>query len=135
MYIRKATAQDQLSIIRSLQNKHIEYNTPSHIKTDIARGRLFVAIENNKIVAQCALVEEPTYHYTALKRLCIYNKKNYGKGIANQFIQFFIETTNCALGATPWTDNGAMAHLLTKYGFTHQYTFMGNYEFYLRQAD
>lgn len=134
MEIRKATAQDRISIIRSLQNKGIEYNTTAHAKEDIQKGRMFLAIENGKIVAQCCLVEEPLFHYTAIKKLCVYNKKNEGKGIAGAFVRYFATTFEGALGCTPWTDNGAMRHLLEKNGFAHQYTFLENYEFYLKKA-
>lgn len=135
MYIRKAIEQDKISIIRSLQNKHIDYITTFHAKEDIKNNRLFVMIENDKIIAQCVLFEEKNYNYYAIKRLCVYNKKNNGHGIANQFINYFINNIKGNLGCTPWEDNKIMRHLLEKNGFIYQYTFLKNYTFYLKSKE
>lgn len=132
MEIRKATMSDYVSICRSLQNKKIDYQTPKHAKADIQKQAMYVLVDNGKILAQCSLIEEPAHNYTAIKRLCIYNKKNCGKGIAEQFIKFFVQNAETQLGCTPWEDNGAMRHLLEKNGFTFRYTFLGCYCFYLR---
>lgn len=132
MIIRLAEKADYIHIVRSLQNKKIAYNTPSHIRADLFNHRLFVIEEKGKIIAQCALVEEPNYGYTAIKRLCIYNKKNCGRGLANAFIEFFADRISSPLGCTPWEENVAMRHILEKNGFVYQYTFLDNYQFYLR---
>lgn len=132
MEIRKATMNDYFSICRSLQNKKINYQTPAHAKSDIQNQSMFILVDNGKILAQCSLIEEPDYFYTAIKRLCIYNKKNYGKGIADMFIKYFVSNTQTPLGCTPWEDNAAMRHLLEKNGFIYQYTFLNYYCFYKR---
>ena len=134
MEIRFATLEDTLSIVRSLQNKHINYNTPAMVKEDIKNHRLVIAIDNNKIVGQIALVYEPNYAYTSLKRLCVYNNKNRGKGIASALVQFVCETVNTPLGASPWTENTACINLFKKFGFKYQYTYLENYNFYLKNA-
>jgi len=133
MEIRKATANDLIHIIRSLQNKDIEYNTTFHAKEDIMNNRLFVAIIDDKIVGSCAIVEETEYNYTAIKRVCVYNKKNCGKGIASALIGYICGLGIDNLGATPW-NNPSMIRVFEKYGFTYQYTFMENYRFYLKKG-
>ena len=134
MTIRFATANDKIHIIRSLQNKKIEYNTTAQAKTDIENGRLLIAVIDNKIVGSLAIVPEPSYSYTALKRLCVYNKKYRGKGIANQLIATASTFVSGPVGATPWANNPATIHLFEKNGFTYQYTFLENYNFYLKKS-
>ena len=132
MKIRLAETTDYKRIAMALRNKNIEYITPAHAREDIANRRLYVVEEDGMIIAQCALVEEPAHHYHAIKRLVIYNRKNCGRGIAQRFVSYFVAMNLPALGCTPWTDNKVMRRLLVKNGFTHQYTFLNNYEFYLR---
>ena len=134
MEIRLATCADYKRIATALRNKAIEYITPAHTREDIARGQLYLIIEGSAIVGQCALVYEPYYQYYAIKRLTIYNQRNCGRGIAQQFIAFFCEMNLPALGCTPWTDNARMRYLLEKNGFAHQYTFLDCYEFYKKSS-
>ena len=133
MEIRKATREDLIHVVRSLQNKGIDYNTTAQAKTDILNNRLYVVVDNNKIIGSCALVEETEYNYTAIKRVCIYNKKNCGKGIASMLIKYICELGIENLGATPWNNQG-MIRVFEKCGFTYQYTFLENYNFYLKTA-
>lgn len=134
MYIRLAQNSEAKSISCSIRNKKIDYNTARHVYEDLRNKRLYVLIDNNeKIIASCALVEESNYNYTAIKRLAIFKKENYGKGIASQFIKFFINTVDSSLGCTPWIDNIAMKKLLEKFGFQLQYIFSENHCFYLKQ--
>lgn len=132
MTIRIANKSDYKGVARSLANKNISYISSAHAKNDIENNRLFVMEENGKAIAQCALVYEPLYDYYAIKRLVVYNKKNCGRGIAQQFISFFCAMDLPALGCTPWADNVVMKKLLEKNGFVYQYTFMDNYQFYKR---
>jgi RimJ/RimL family protein N-acetyltransferase len=134
MEIRLATSADYKRIATALRNKAIEYITPAHAREDIARGQLYLIIEDGAIIGQCALVYEPYYQYHAIKRLTIYNQRNYGRGIAQQFISFFCGMNLPALGCTPWTDNARMRYLLEKNGFSHQYTFLDCYEFYKKSS-
>lgn len=131
MEIRLATSKDYRRIARALANKQINYITPKHAKEDIQKERLYVMVDGNKILAQCAIVLEPDHHYYAIKRLTVYNKKNCGQGIAQAFITFFRNTSfSLPLGCTPWSDNTKMKNLLSKNGFQYQYTFLDNYEFW-----
>lgn len=132
MIVRLANKSDYRGVARSLANKNISYISSIHAKNDIENNRLFVMEENGKAIAQCALVYEPLYNYYAIKRLVVYNKKNCGRGIAQQFISFFCAMDLPALGCTPWADNVAMKKLLERNGFVYQYTFMDNYQFYKR---
>lgn len=132
MTIRIANKSDYRGVARSLANKNISYISSTHAKNDIENNRLFIMEENGKAIAQCALVYEPLYNYYAIKRLVVYNKKNCGRGIAQQFISFFCAMDLPALGCTPWVDNVAMKKLLERNGFVYQYTFMDNYQFYKR---
>ena len=134
MEIRLATKSDYKSISMSLRNKRISYITPTQAKSDIENNRLFVMVENNKILGQCALVYEPNYSYYAIKRLVVYNKKNCGRGIAERFIKYLSDNTSSDIGCTPWSDNLAMKKLLLRNGFKYQYTFLKNYEFFKKIA-
>ena len=134
MIIRYATSADKIHIIRSLQNKKIAYNTTAQAKTDIENGRLLIAIIDDKIVGSLAIVPEPAHHYTALKRLCVYNKKYRGRGIANELIATASALVSGPVGATPWANNPATIHLFEKNGFSYQYTFLENYKFYLKTS-
>lgn len=134
MYIRLAQKSEAKSISCSIRNKKIDYNTARHVYEDLKNKRLYVLVDNNeKIIASCALVEENNYNYTAIKRLVIFKKENYGKGIASQFVKYFVENISVPLGCTPWADNNAMKKILEKFGFKFQYTFLNNYCFYLRK--
>lgn len=134
MTIRYATSADTLRVMRSIQNKGMEYNTTAQVKMDIALGRLIVAEENGKLLGSLAIVEETDWNYTAIKRVCVYSKKSRGKGIASALIAFVLTLNLGVLGATPWNDNPAMIHIFEKHGFVYQYTFMENYCFYKKCA-
>jgi RimJ/RimL family protein N-acetyltransferase len=134
MKIRLAQSSDYKRIAMALRNKRIEYITPAHAREDIQERRLYVIEDDGEVIAQCALVNEPNYGYYAIKRLVIYNRKNCGRGIARQFIRYFCAMNLPTLGCTPWADNQRMKYLLISNGFEYQYTFLGNYEFFLKRG-
>ena len=134
MVIRTAEPADYKRIALALRNKRINYITPAQAREDIQKRRLYVVEDNGVVIAQCALVYEPDYGYHAIKRLVIYNKKNYGRGIAQRFVSYFCAMNLPALGCTPWSDNQIMKKLLAKNGFEYQYTFLENYEFFVKRA-
>lgn len=133
MYIRLATIEDYNYIAHALAPKRIDYIKPSQAKEDISAARLYVIVDGQKPIAQCALVDETEYNYTAMKRMVIYRKANRGRGVADMFIEFF-SRLNQPIGATPWTENERMKHILRKHGFEYQYTFSEKYEFFLKKA-
>ena len=134
MIIRFANNKDTIRIIRAIQNKHMNYNTPAHVKQDIEARRLIVAEENGKLLGSCAIVEKPAMGYTAIVRVCVYNKKSRGKGIAQMLVNYVCSLGLGALGATPWNDNPTMCHIFEKAGFIYQYTFQKYYEFFLKKG-
>lgn len=109
--------------MRSIQNKHIDYITTEHIKTDVQSGRQYIMEEDGKILAILSLVYDEQFDYYAMKRLCVPNKKNQGKGYAQEMLRFVSQQTTAKVGCTPWVDNGAMRHTLEKLGFTLEYIF------------
>lgn len=133
MEIRKATTADKKRIICALNNKKISYNTPAHASADIANNNLFVVTDENKLIAQCALVFDTTRQCYYMKRLCVYNKKSQCRGIAQMFIDFFFSLGLESLSVTPWDDNKAMIHILEKNGFQFQYRFLENYLYYYKK--
>ena len=134
MTIRKSTMEDYLSIARSIQNKKLSYITPTLIKQDIQLGRQYVMTnDRNKIIAICSLVYEPNYKYYAIKRLCIPNKKNCGKGYAQAMLEYMIKQPSAKVGCTPWSDNKAMIKMLTRLGFTLEYIFNEKWCFYSKE--
>lgn len=134
MIVRFASNEDTLSVIRSIQNKRMNYNTTAQAKQDISLGRLVVVEENGKLLGSCAIVKETNRGYTAIKRVCVYSKKSRGKGVAQALIAFVCSLGLGTLGATPWNDNPAMCHIFKKFGFKYQYTFLENYDFYKKSA-
>ena len=131
MFIRLATETDIPYITHALAPKRIDYIKPSQARADIKAQRLYVIDLNGKPIAQCSLVEEAEFGYVALKRMTIYNQATKVKGIADMFITHF-SSLNLPIGATPWTENERMKHILLKNGFKYQYTFAEKYEFFLK---
>ncbi len=130
MEIRGAINADYIKIVRAIQNKGIEYITPAHVKEDISLGRQFVMMDNNKVVAILSLVYDAEYGYFAMKRLCVTNKQNRGKGYAQMMLKHVSAQANGKVGCTPWIDNGAMRHTLEKLGFSLEYVFAEKWCFY-----
>ena len=134
MTIRKATEQDTIRIIRAIQNKRMDYNSPAHVKTDITAQQLIVAEENGKLLGSVAVFYKPHRSYYAITRMCIYSKRSKGKGVASALIDYVLALGLGDYGCTPWNNNPAMIHILEKRGFVYQYTFKKNYEFYKKNA-
>ena len=131
MTIRKATTADYIHIVRSIQNKKLDYFNASHVRADIDAGRCYVAEDNGRLTASLSLVYDATYNYHAMKRLSVFNKKNNGKGLAAKMIAYVVsECKGSKIGCTPWTDNTAMRHILEKQGFKCEYIFAEKWCFY-----
>ena len=134
MEIRKATQADYIHIVRAIQNKGISYITPSHVRADVTEGRQFVMVNNGKVIAILSLVWDAQYQYYAMKRLCVTNKRNNGKGYAQEMIRFVSACADGKVGCTPWADNGAMRHTLEKLGFQLEYIFEKKWCFYSKKC-
>ena len=136
MTIRKATMNDYIKVIRTIQNKHISYITPKHVLNDVTMNQLYIMVDDdtNKVVATLSLVWDPQYKYYALKRLCIPNNKNRGKGLAQKMLAFVADQATEKVGCTPWVDNGAMCHTLEKLGFQLEYIFEEKWCFYSKKC-
>lgn len=132
MEIRKATVADVKTLTRKLQNKRIEYNTVEMMKKDVKENCLWVLIDNNTIIASCAVV--PTdFYWMGVKRLVVYSKKNCGKGYARKLLEA-ITADSQTYCITPWDDNEPMKHLVEKIGFSFKYKFNGNWCCYLKNT-
>jgi RimJ/RimL family protein N-acetyltransferase len=134
MTIRFATNTDTIRIIRAIQNKHMDYNTPADVREDIKNGCLLVAEENGKLLGSVAVFYKPHRQYHAITRMCVYSKKSQGKGVASALIDSVLALDFDTLGATPWDENPCMCHILEKRGFVYQYTFNTHYKFYKKTA-
>lgn len=134
MIIRYATEKDTIRIIRAIQNKHMDYNTPADVREDVNAQHLIVAEENDKLLGSVAVFYKPHRGYYAITRVCVYSKKSHGKGVASALIQYVLSLGLGEYGATPWNDNPAMCHIFEKYGFKYQYTFNTFYRFYKKSA-
>lgn len=130
MTIRKATEKDTIRIIRAIQNKHMNYNTPADVREDVKNGVLFVAEENGKLLGSMVVFYKSHRGYYAITRGCVYSKKSRGKGVASALVDYILSLGLGVYGATPWNDNPAMCHIFEKRGFVYQYTFKENYKFY-----
>ena len=133
MIVRYATSADTIHIIRAIQNKHMDYNTPQDVRNDIAAERLIVAEENGKLLGSVAIVYKAHRGYYAIMRMCVYAKASRGKGIASALIDYILSLDLGTYGATPWNDNPTMIHIFIKRGFQYQYTFKEKYDFYKKE--
>lgn len=135
--IIKAEKSDYKFICRSIQNAHIDYITPRHIKEDIEAKRLHAIIKDNKIVAFAAIVFCEEYNNYAIKRLCVPNKKNRGKGYAKTLLRHcinyyktFLQSDKYPLVCTPWENNTPMQVMLKNDGFQYVNTFNTHWTLY-----
>ena len=132
MELRKATHKDYMTVWYAVRPKKIKYCTANMITNDYLCDRLFVVREGGKVIATVSLVPETEYGYTAIKRLCILNKRNCGRGVASFAVRELQKVVRGKCGATPWSDNIAMRKLLESEGFTLQYIFDGRWCFYAK---
>ena len=130
MIITKAVEADYIHIMRAIQNKHIEYITPYHVYRDIYDKKMYKCVDNGKIVAIVSVIWDKTYKYYAIKRLCILQKENRGKGITHLFLEYIKNKYWGKIGCTPWVDNEPMRHILEKEGFILEYIFSEKWCFY-----
>lgn len=133
MELRKATQKDLMKVNHAIGYKtNLPYITVEDETSDYINDRLYVVADGDKVYATLSLVVEPDYGYTAIKRLCILNKKNCGKGIARFALQAIQRKVNGRIGATPWEDNLAMRNLLESEGFRMEYKFNEVWCFYVK---
>lgn len=130
--IRKATNKDIKSLTRHLQNKNIDYLTLDHMRNDIANNSMYVLEINNVLIACCSIVETE-FAWLGVKRFCIFNKKNNGKGYCEQMLKE-LTNDNQTYCITPWSDNQPMKHIVEKVGFEYKYTFNKKWLCYLKNA-
>jgi RimJ/RimL family protein N-acetyltransferase len=135
MKIRLATLSDYQWIVRVMGRKKIPYLTSSHVKDDYNWCRLYAVVDSkDRVLATFSLVADDKYDYIAIKRLCVLNQKNRGKGIARFAIHEILKYLhNCKVGVTPWEDNYAVRHILEAEGFKMEYKFMGHWCFYSKE--
>jgi len=134
MKIRLATQTDVYKIRNAVRRKKLFYCTPYQIVDDHTNRRLYCVYEGDKVLATFSLVYDSQWDYVAIKRLCILNKKNCGKGIARFAVHEILKYLhNCKVGATPWEDNHAVRHILEAEGFKLEYMFDGHWCFYSKE--
>ena len=125
---------DWVRVFNALCRKNIPFCTPTQVFIDFQNEREYVVVEGSKVLATISIVEEPEYGYTALKRMCILNKKNQGKGIARFALQEVQKVVQGRIGGTPWIDNAPARHLFESEGFTLQYIFNEKWCFYVKEV-
>lgn len=136
MELRKASRKDLMKVCRAIGYKtNLPYIRVEDAMSDFLHDRLYVVAEGEKVFATVSLVEEPDYGYTAIKRLCILNKRNCGKGLARFALRELQKVVvGKKIGATPWVDNIAMRNLLESEGFAVQYVFQEVWCFYMKEV-
>jgi len=133
MELRKANNKDLLKVCHAIGYKtNLPYIRVEDAMSDFLHDRLYVVAEEEKVFATLSLVPETEYEYTAVKRLCILNKKNQGKGIARFALHEIQRMVSGRIGATPWVDNIPMRHLLEVEGFVLQYIFNDRWCYYAK---
>ena len=134
MRLRLATQTDAYKIRNAVRRKNLLYCTPYQIAVEFTYGRLYCVYEGDKVLGTFSLVYDEQCEYVAIKRLCILNQKNQGKGIARFAIHEILRYLhNCKVGATPWEDNYAVRHILEAEGFKLEYKFDGHWCFYSKE--
>lgn len=130
MRIRLANQTDYLWVKRVMGKKDITWHTPQHVERDYFDRHLYVVVEGEQVLATFALANDWQHETIALKRLCVLNKKNQGKGIARFIIHWFANnfSSGNVLSLTPWENNHAMRHILETEGFTLEYMFTVNWD-------
>ena len=134
MILRKANELDFVRIHSAVCRKHISFCTHCDVAEDYLHDRLYAVVDDNRVLATVSLVEEPEYGYTAVKRLCILNKKNQGKGIARFALHEIQRLVKGRIGGTPWVDNAPVRHLFESEGFKLQYVFNGHWCYYMKEV-
>lgn len=133
MELRKANLYEVRKAARVVSRKHFDYITVNHLVRDYNNNQLYVVVEGEKVLAIVSLVPEPDYEYIAIKRLCVLNKGNCGKGIGSFAVRELSKVVSGErVGATPWTDNIAMRNLLESEGYQLQYVFNERWCFYAK---
>lgn len=133
MELRKANLYEVQNVARVVGRKHLDYITVNHLVRDYNNNQLYVVVEGEKILAIVSLVPEPDYEYIAIKRLCVLNKGNCGKGIGSFAVRELSKVVSGErVGATPWTDNIAMRNLLESEGYQLKYVFNERWCFYAK---
>lgn len=133
MELRKASRKDLMKVCRAIGYKtNLPYIRVEDAMSDFLHDRLYVVAEGEKVFATVSLVPEPNYGYTAIKRLCILNKRNCGRGVASFAVRELLKVVKGKVGATPWTDNIAMRNILESNGFTLQYIFEERWCYYAK---
>ena len=134
MRIRVATKEDYLWIARVIGKKNLSYCTANQIRDDFTWNRLYCVYEGEKVLATFSLVYDWRFEYLAIKRLCVLNKKNEGKGIARFAVHSILKyISGTKVGATPWENNTALRHILETEGFKMEYKFNGHWCFYSKE--
>ena len=96
--IRKATQHDFATLVKMAQHIKIDYITPQHIQNDIFSKNLYVVIDkNNNIVAFGARVFDAHFQEYCIKRICVPNAHNRGKGYAQEIIKYLTVTRDRTL--------------------------------------
>lgn len=131
MELRKASRKDLMKVCHAIGYKtNLPYIRVEDAMSDFMNDRLYVVAEGEKVFVTVSLVEEPNYGYTAIKRLCVLNKRNCGKGLARFALHELQKVVDSKIGATPWEDNLTMRHLLESEGFHLEYIFNTVWCFY-----
>ena len=134
MELRNATHMDLMKVIKAIRYKDFSYITKAQEDLDYRKDRLYVVAEGKKVLACVSLVWDSEYQYFAVKRLCILNKHNYGKGIARFALQEIQKIVKGKIGATPWINNIPMRKLLESEGFKLEYKFNGVWCYYWKEC-
>ena len=127
--IRKANIHDYTKLYIMIRQEKIPYITADKVYKDIANKECYIIENNGAIKAICSLVSCPSYHNYAIKRLCVFDKK---QGYGSQLINYLAnKRANLPIICTPWEDNIVMRKILEHNNFKLKYIF--NYKWCMYQ--
>lgn len=132
--IRRASMNDYLRIAISINrvSKNSPYINKELLYQDIKNNSCFVYEKCGKIVSIGSIVFDPKYQMDYIKRVCVMNQKNKGKGIAKEMIKYLQSQSN-KIAVTPWKDNLKMIAILEEFGFERKYEFQENFVLYQKE--
>lgn len=130
--IRLATFSDYKKIAISLGKiEKLSYINKVHLKEDIEKEQCYLKIVKGKIVAIGSLVFDKEYNMYYVKRVIVMNKKYHRKGYGKELISHLSKLKK-PVAITPFKENEKMKKLIEGLGFTFKYSFLENFQLYVK---
>lgn len=133
MKVRVATRKDYGVIVGKLHNfEKIDYLTEKNVETDIRHKNCYALEDKGEIVAIGSIVYDNEFKMYYIKRLMILDENSKGKGYG-KYIMKYLSNKKPVIATTPFKDNYIMKKLIESIGFKYKYTFLENYQLFVKE--